>query len=1120
MTETIVRRRQRPLIVGLFVVLLLGVSVLCPAVALAKHKPILSGVGLAPAAFYGGAGSSGSTTLTYTLHRPSDVSVIVRDADGVTVRTLQPDTAQAPGIHALDWDGTDGAGAALPAGTYALEVTARSANGTVRSTRTVELLAPLLADVSVAPPSFYGGAGSTTLTYTLSGAANASVIVRDADDVTVRTLQPETPQAPGTYTLDWDGTDGAGAALPAGTYTLVISAGNWIGSAQSAQDVELVAPVLTGVGVAPASFYFGSESTTVSYTLTAPADASVIVRDANDVTVCTLQPETPQAAGTYTLDWDGTDGVGATLPAGTYTLVVSATTAVGSMQSTQTVELLAPLLADVSVAPTSFYGGAGSSGSTTRTYTLGEAATVSVLVRREHGAATVRTLQSETLQAPGTYTLDWDGTDGAGEPLGAGIYRLVVSATTATGSAQSTQTVELLAPLLTDVSLAPTSFYGGAGSSGSTTLTYTLSAAADASVIVRGAGNVTVRTLQPETLQAAGTYALDWDGTDGNGATLPAGAYTLVVTATTAAGSVQSTQDVLYAPTPVASAASLALDAAGDYVLRAVVENWSETLNGQTAANYYYDGAAQPWEYAATTGAGLTLYVGVNPVDREDSTAGGSVTGTSDAKGVADLEFPPGLAWYDAEGAPLPLYYSLKLTYGGSSRWYPAVGRYPLRPPVGADGHLQFVFMSDIQAANDGTPTPDVAPDALTSETGPYTAIPRLSRALGWAAALAGMRAETGANLVLCGGDPIERAKDLDAPDDGATQWRTLMDNEQTFGVTDEWSLSSLANSVAVNYITGNHDDLGHTGTSSLWDRWVYHPSPVGKPYYAFDQGDVHFVLLSTYSTSYPGFIGLQSAEVGGSRTVTIDEVRTTYTNTAQADWLIGALVTDKPWTVVVSHYPLFDSMRGLPYADRPQTTLTSTNARYFGERTRLLEFFAANGVDAVLQGHNHNYRRHVEKVQNVDGTVESAMTFITQQPAGGVPAARDTTDNLPYIDWVDLNGNGVPDVDEPLATAENSDYWDASAFGRRIVPLGTSGYVGTPDMFHATGPEYNDGVSFAYTVFETGTDGEGTPTLSMEVKFVTWNATTHAWNPWTVYDSAQISQVEDGMVAKRLIPD
>jgi hypothetical protein len=382
------------------------------------------------------------------------------------------------------------------------------------------------------------------------------------------------------------------------------------------------------------------------------------------------------------------------------------------------------------------------------------------------------------------------------------------------------------------------------------------------------------------------------------------------------------------------------------------------------------------------------------------------------------------------------------------------------------------------------------------------------------------MRAEVEANLVLCGGDPIERAKDLDAPDDGATQWRTLMDNEQTFGAGDEWSLSSLASSVAVNSITGNHDDLGHTGTSSLWDRWVYHPSPAGKPYYAFDQGDVHFVLLSTYSTSYPGYIGFQSAEVGGSRTVTIDDVTTTYTNTLQADWLLGALATDKPWTVVVSHYPLFDSMRGLPYADRPQTTLTSTNAPYFGERTRLLEFFAANGVDVVLQGHNHNYRRHVEKVQSADGTVTSAMTFISQQPAGGAPAARDTTDNLPYIDWVDVNGNGVPDVDEPLATADNSDYWDASAFGKRIVPEGTSGYVGTPDMFHATGAEYNDGVSFAYTVLQTGADGEGAPTLTMDVKFVTWNATTHAWNPWTVYDSAQISQVEDGMLAKRLIPD
>ena len=804
-------------------------------------------------------------------------------------------------------------------------------------------------------------------------------------------------------------------------------------------------------------------------------------------------------------------------------LVLAAAAALLSADALMAKRGHSPVLTDVSVTPGVFHGGGGS---TTLTYTLSVTAHASAFVRDADGVI-VRTLQPETAQAADTYALDWDGADGAGADLPAGTYSVVVAASTADGSAQSTHTVQLLAPLLSDVSLAPTLFYGGAGSSGSTTLTYTLSDAADVSVIVRDAGDATVRTLQPETAQAADTYALDWDGTDGAGADLPAGTYSAVVAASTADGTTRIARDVGYSPTPVATETSLALDGTGDYVLRAVIEEWSESVNGQTPGNYYFDGRAQPWEFKARSGAALTLYVGADGADPLDTTFGASVTATSDSRGVADLAFPSGLAWYDTTGAPLPLYYSLSVTFGGSTRWYPASGRYALRAPVGNDGHLQFIFMSDIQTPLPGVPSPDIAPSGLTAATGPYTAIPHLSRSLGWATVLPGMRQETAANLVLFGGDPIERGSDATAPDDGTTQWRTLMDNEQSFGPSDEWSLSSLTAEVPLVVAPGNHDDIGVTdATEGLWKRWVY--SPTALPYYSVDQGDVHFVVLNSYAasatlaTSYKGWIGFQSDTPGGSRDVLVDSTTYTYTNSPQADWLIGAIDTDKPWTVVVMHHPMFDAYRTQSNAYNDANTTggpNSDNKYFYGERDRLLAFFAAHGVDLVLHGHNHNYRRHVEKVRNADGTLASAMTFITQAVAGGPPSARDSSGNLPFLDWVDSNGNGTPDAGEPLADA-NNDHWDASAFGQENSPTGASGYVGVPDMFHATGSEYNDGVSFAYTMFQTGSDEQGAPTLTVTVKRISWNATAHAWGPWTVWDSAQIPQVDDGMVANRLTAD
>jgi hypothetical protein len=55
--------------------------------------------------------------------------------------------------------------------------------------------------------------------------------------------------------------------------------------------------------------------------------------------------------------------------------------------------------------------------------------------------------------------------------------------------------------------------------------------------------------------------------------------------------------------------------------------------------------------------------------------------------------------------------------------------------------------------------------------------------------------------------------------------------------------------------------------------------------------------------------------------------------------------------------------------------------------------------------------------------------------------------------------------------------------------------------------------------VFQTGEADVGTPTLTMQVKAVSWNATTHQWSPWTVYESGAIPQVAPGMVAQRFDP-
>jgi hypothetical protein len=329
---------------------------------------------------------------------------------------------------------------------------------------------------------------------------------------------------------------------------------------------------------------------------------------------------------------------------------------------------------------------------------------------------------------------------------------------------------------------------------------------------------------------------------------------------------------------------------------------------------------------------------------------------------------------------------------------------------------------------------------------------------------------------------------------------------------------------VPVALAPGNHEGIDSSSAQARWLRWVHTPN--GLPYYTIDTGDVHFVVLDNYSasadpaTNYTGWIGLQSTKPGGTRKRTVNGVAHTFTNSAQADWLISALHTAKPWTVVVMHFPMFDG--GDSYSQASQTgKLTSNNMHFYGERDRLLRLFAGNGVDLVLQGHFHYYRRHLEKVHSADRTVTSAQTYVTDGLAGGPPDSqqKDALDPaVPFLDWVDLNHNGVPNLGEPLATSANA-YWDAAHFGKINSPRTASGYFGAPDTFHATGQEYDNGLSFSYSVFRTGTDSKGRPTLTMTVKRIRWNGATHTWGAWTVYESVRVRQVRESFVASRLAP-
>lgn len=71
---------------------------------------------------------SGTAGLQATLSAPADVTVVIKDATGKAVRTLQLG-ARPAGALEVSWDGKDQNGNLLPAGEYTISATAKTGEG-------------------------------------------------------------------------------------------------------------------------------------------------------------------------------------------------------------------------------------------------------------------------------------------------------------------------------------------------------------------------------------------------------------------------------------------------------------------------------------------------------------------------------------------------------------------------------------------------------------------------------------------------------------------------------------------------------------------------------------------------------------------------------------------------------------------------------------------------------------------------------------------------------------------------------------------------------------------------------------------------------------------------------
>ncbi|MBI5870389.1 MAG: metallophosphoesterase [Actinobacteria bacterium] len=151
---------------------------------------------------------------------------------------------------------------------------------------------------------------------------------------------------------------------------------------------------------------------------------------------------------------------------------------------------------------------------------------------------------------------------------------------------------------------------------------------------------------------------------------------------------------------------------------------------------------------------------------------------------------------------------------------------------------------------------------------------------------------------------------------------------------------AQLTYSTPMYVAAGNHERLYAASSRAGYEQEFTFPvnngadsGTYGEHYYSFDNGDTHFIALST---ELPGQEGLITGN--------------------QKAWLEQDLAaSSKPWTVVFMHRPLFSGQHG------GDPWVNTGNATGQQNKADIHALFLQSGVDVVLEGHDHYYLRHVE---------------------------------------------------------------------------------------------------------------------------------------------------------------
>ncbi len=379
------------------------------------------------------------------------------------------------------------------AGSYTATLTVTDvANQTATATAQVTIGAPAPSSLSISPTSVAGGVGATG-TVTLSFAAPAGGLpVSLSSNSSAATVPSSVTVAANATTATFSIGSTAVATNTTATITATANGASATGS------LTVDAPVASTLSLNRTSVQGGTSSTgTVTLGSAAPTGGMPVSLSSSNTSAATVPSSVTVAAGATTATFT-VSTVGVT---STATATITATANGGS--ATATITVTAASLTGVSISPNSVAGGASSTGTVTLSGPAPSSGAKVTLSSSNTSAATV----------PASVTV----TSGATTATFTVTTKAVATTSTATitatyGSAKPTAAITVNAPVLSGLSLSPTSVVGGKANS---TGTVTLSSAAPSggAKVTLSSSNTSAATVPASVTVAAGATSATFTAT-------------------------------------------------------------------------------------------------------------------------------------------------------------------------------------------------------------------------------------------------------------------------------------------------------------------------------------------------------------------------------------------------------------------------------------------------------------------------------------------------------------------------------------------------------------------------------------------------------------------------------